>query len=85
MHEKYSQGIGKDSWKELCAELKGETFFNKFLIQLAETVYMNFGLLLVTFILLINVFSTNLLSLGYLVFALVLIFLNITFFKDIDS
>ena len=85
MHEKYSQGIGKYSWKELCAELKGETYFNKFLIQLAETVYMNFGLLLVTFILLINVFSTNLLSLGYLVFALVLIFLNITFFKDIDS
>jgi hypothetical protein len=48
-------------------------------------LYMNFGLLLVTFILMINVFSTNLLSLGYLVFALVLIFLNISFYKDIES
>jgi hypothetical protein len=46
---------------------------------------MDFNMILVTFILLINIFSTSLLSLGYLVFALVLVYNNISFYKDIES
>ena len=71
------------SWKAVYAELKGEVFFNKLVMQLTETISLNFSLLLVTFILLINVFQTNLLSFGYLISALILIYMNISFFKDI--
>lgn len=46
---------------------------------------MDFNMILVTFILMINIFSTSLLSLGYLVFALVLVYNNISFYKDIES
>lgn len=52
-------------------------------MQLTETISLNFSLLLVTFILLINVFQTNLLSFGYLISALILIYMNISFFKDV--
>jgi len=52
--------------KEILAELKVEVFFNKLMVQLSEMIFMNFSLLLVTFILLINVFSTNVISLGFL-------------------
>ena len=46
---------------------------------------MNFGLLLVAFMLIINVLSRNVIALGYLVFAVVLISLSINFYKDINS
>jgi hypothetical protein len=71
--------------KEILAELKVEVFFNKLMVQLSEMIFMNFSLLLVTFILLINVFSTNVISLGFLFFAMYLIYLNLSFYKEMES
>jgi hypothetical protein len=59
--------------------------FNKCLQKAGEIIYMHFSLLLVFFILVINVFQNNLLSLGYLLFAMILIYNNRTFFRDMES
>ena len=48
-------------------------------------VYTNFSLLLIMFVLFISIFAKSLLSLGYFIFSMLLIYNNRSFFKDSES
>jgi len=48
-------------------------------------VYTNFSLLMIMFVLFISIFAKSLLSLGYFIFSMLLIYNNRSFFKDSES
>lgn len=48
-------------------------------------IYTNFSLLLIMFVLFISIFSKTLLSFGYFIFSMILIYNNRNFFKDTES
>lgn len=70
---------------QLRRELSAEIYQNRAIKGLSSIVYTNFSLLMIMFVLFISIFAKSLLSLGYFIFSMLLIYNNRSFFKDSDS
>lgn len=66
-------------------ELSDEISQNQVVKSLSEMLYTNFSLLLIMFILFISIFAKSVLSLGYFIFSMLLIYNNRSFFKHTGS
>jgi hypothetical protein len=62
------------TFKELKMEIKRQTIFNRAVLSACESLYTNFGLLMIAVILFISIFSKSLLCFGYFIFSMMLIF-----------
>lgn len=70
---------------QLRRELTAEETSTRVIKGLSAMIYTNFSLLLIMFVLFISIFSKTLLSFGYFIFSMILIYNNRNFFKDTES
>lgn len=54
----------------------------RFMQYVAELLYTNFVLIMITFLMLTSIFSHNFIALGYFIFSMVLIYNYRNFFTD---
>lgn len=71
--------------KALRKELQNEILSCRLTMSLSSAIYTNFGLMMIMFILFISIFSKSVLSFGYFIFCMLLIYNTKSFFKDTDS
>lgn len=77
----FETGRPPQQTKQLKRLLKQQFGMSKCIKSWAETLYLTFPILLIAFTLAISIFNTSILSFGYIIFVMVLVFDNIRFLK----
>jgi len=59
-----------------------ELFWSRFVKSICSIIYTNFGLVMIMFVLFISIYSKSLLSFGYFIFCMLLIYNFRKFMED---